>query len=199
MIFPPSLVWRTENRTGLVRLRTILGLDCEKMTVGWTYGRFMVASLPRTGLFSDSYLVCCPCCCRRVLYYLGSHSASSFPWVTNQFTCLGDAGCGLSHWVSKFSRRAARAPYHCLGSAPMVVVDVFFRSNSIRASDCRHVVLRLLSLLRRCRRQGCRICHCEYSIFDRVGSMLTVIHRTTTSQITAKTTSTASVVQECVS
>jgi hypothetical protein len=31
------------------RVRTILGLDCEKMTVGWTYGRFMVASSLRTG------------------------------------------------------------------------------------------------------------------------------------------------------
>ena len=30
LVFPPSLVWRTQNRTGLVRVRTILGLDCEK-------------------------------------------------------------------------------------------------------------------------------------------------------------------------
>ena len=78
MVFPPS-PGMANRKIELDRraYEQYSDLTAKKMTVGWTYGRLMVASLPRgqdcfrTGTLSAALR--CACCWRRVLYYLGSH------------------------------------------------------------------------------------------------------------------------------
>jgi len=96
LVFPPSLVWRTQNRTGLVCLRTILGLDCEKMTVGWTYGRFMVASSPRTSWFGFGLVICLlPLLVPSCFVLPGFALGLVLPMGNQLVYSFGDAGCGL--------------------------------------------------------------------------------------------------------
>ena len=109
------LVWRTQNRTGLVRVRTILGLDCENdgwMDVRTIHGCFLTADRTGFGLVPCLLPLLLPSCFVLPGFALGL----VLPTGNHLVYLFGDAGCGLVTGCQN-SRGWSRTPHHCLGSA----------------------------------------------------------------------------------
>lgn len=98
------LVWRTEYRTGLVRVRTILGLDCENdgwMDVRTVHGCFLTADRTSFGLVPCLVPVLLLLCFVLPGFALGL----VLPMGNQPVYLFGDARLRTSYWVSKFLQR----------------------------------------------------------------------------------------------